>query len=108
MTALEKLQAEAATLVKRQEEARAKAHATQAKIQKETYRLAKVRQAKLGALADAAGLTALTLETWQIVCEYVASIGTTDAHVLAWVDAMTEESAIVAAMDQQGTRKEVA
>mgnify|MGYP001576191344 CR=1 FL=1 len=95
MTALEKLKAEKAAREQRAQKELADARATQAKIAQEEQRLARLRQGKIGARADAAGLDAVTLETWQLVCAYLASVGTTDEDLPTWVEVMTEARAEV-------------
>ncbi len=90
MTALEKLRAEKALREDRAKEEIAGVKATRAKIAKEEQRLARVRQAKIGALADAAGLDGVTLDTWRTVFACVANFGSTDATVRDLVEIMTQ------------------
>ena len=85
MPSLAKLKADHAAMVKRRDTALAQERLAQVKLRKEEARLTAIRQRHVGACVDAHGLGAISLETWQVVCRFLATVGTTDTALRAWV-----------------------
>ena len=86
MTKREKLEALLAATRQEQIDARAAEKALKDKIKKEALKEARQHQARIGKLADDAGLTAVSLETFQQLFTLLATHGTTTEDLQAWLE----------------------
>ena len=86
MAKREKLEAQRAAKRQEQLDARAAEKALTLQIKKEDLKAARQRHTRIGKLADDAGLTAVSLDTFQQLFTLLATHGTTSEDLQAWLE----------------------
>lgn len=90
MTRKQKLEALRQAKLAAAREAEAEAKKLRLQIAKEAQKEARRRQARIGRLADDAGLGGVSLETFAAVFALLAQHGSADVAVQEWVEVITE------------------